>query len=115
MSGTQLGRDLSREFALVMKEVTGQGPERCRAYFNREVVTVIFEGTLTEAERSTAATQADLAKATRHSLQMQVAKRGIPILERITGATVISTLDDHAMDPDVGIFVFQLDREIEAR
>lgn len=113
MSGTQLGRDLCREFSSVMKDVTGQGPERCRAYFNREIVTVFVEGSLTEAERSTGQSQIDLAKATRRNLQMQVAQRATPVLEETTGAKVVAILDDHAIVPDVGVYVFQLDREIE--
>jgi uncharacterized protein YbcI len=115
LSGTQLGRDLSREFSALMKEVTGQGPDRCRSYFNREVVTVFVEGSLTEAERRTAQDEIDLAKATRRNLQLQVAKRATPILERITGAEVKAILHDHAIDPDVGVYIFQLDREIQAR
>ncbi len=115
MSGTQLGRDLCREFSSVMKEVTGQGPDRCRAYFNREIVTVFVEGSLTEAERSTAQNELELAKATRRNLQMQVAKRGVPVLEKMTDAKVIAILDDHAIDPDVGVYVFRLDKEVVAR
>lgn len=115
MSGTQLGRDLSREFTKAMKKVTGQGPERCRAYFNREIVTVLVEGTLTEAEHSTAEREIELTRATRRNLQEIVIQEITPIVEEHLQAKVVTAMHDHAIVPDVGVYCFQLDREVQAR
>jgi uncharacterized protein YbcI len=94
-----------------LREYTGRGPTRARAYVNDDLVTVVLQDTLTKGERSLVRDgKAELVKSSRYAYQQTMRADLVTGVERLTGRTVVAFLSDNHFDPDVAVESFVLAR-----
>lgn len=92
-----------------LREYTGRGPTKARAYVNSELITVVLQDTLTRGERSLAHDgHADVVLRTRHAYQKTMQTVLVTGIEQLTGRRVIAFLSDNHIDPDVAVESFVL-------
>jgi uncharacterized protein YbcI len=93
----------------VLRQYTGCGPTRSRTYLNDELISVVLQGTLTQAERALIADgKSDLVLSNRRAFQSIMRADLIAGIEELTGRTVIAFLSDNSIDPDVKVKSFLL-------
>lgn len=99
----------------VLREHTGQGPARSRAYLGDDLISVVVKDTLTRAERTLVATgnQAIVDRA-RRALQSAMRSDLIDGVESLTGRSVIALFGENSIDPDIALAVFLLAPEAGA-
>ena len=92
-----------------LREYTGRGPTKARAYINENLVSVVLQDTMTKGERSLARDgNAQLVLSTRHAYQMTMRPDLVAGIEDLTGHRVIAFLSDNHIDPDLAIESFVL-------
>jgi uncharacterized protein YbcI len=93
----------------VLREHTGHGPSRARTVIDGDFVRVLLHDTLTSSERTlVAAGNPNAAFAMRTALQDTMAAKLVAGVEELTGRTVLVSLSDHAIDPDIALEAFLL-------
>ena len=101
--------DMSRAMVAVFKEYLGRGPTKARAEIGENSVLVIFEDTLTKAERSLAkGHRQDLVAEMRRMLQTTFRDQAAHVVEEFTGRRVVAFLSDHDVTLDIAVEVFIL-------
>jgi uncharacterized protein YbcI len=116
-ASTGIKERLARSFAEAMKSATGRSPIRTQVHIDElSVVTIIGEGTLTEPEATLASEgQREAARRARRKLQGIIRDRVRATVEEVTGRRVVAALSDHAIEPDLGAYVFVLKPAAEDR
>jgi len=105
----QLALAIATMTVQVLREHTGRGPTRSRAYLNDDLISVVLQGTLTRPERALVADgKSDLVLSNRRAFQGIMRTDLIAGIEKLTGRKVIAFLSDNSMDPDVKIKSFLL-------
>jgi uncharacterized protein YbcI len=95
-----------------MREYTGRGPTKARAYIHEDLITVVLQDTLTMGERSLVRDgEVDLVLASRKAFQRTMATQMVAAVERHSGRSVFAFLSDNHVDPDVAIESFVLTPE----
>jgi uncharacterized protein YbcI len=108
-SDGQLATAIASMVVQVLRQYTGRGPTRSRTYLNDELISVVLQGTLTQAERALVADgKSDLVMSNRRTFQSIMAADLIAGIEELTGRTVIAFLSDNSIDPDVKVKSFLL-------
>lgn len=105
----QLASEIADGLVQLWRERSGTGPRRARAHVTDAHVTVLFEGTLTPAERTLVARgRAGLVRAQREELRASLEEEARALVERVTGHAVVAVLGDALVDPDHATQVFVL-------
>ena len=108
-SDGQLATAIASMVVQVLRQYTGRGPTRSRTYLNDELISVVLQGTLTQAERALVADgKSDLVLSNRRAFQNIMRADLIAGIEELTGRTVIAFLGDNSIDPDVTVKSFLL-------
>ena len=108
-SDGQLATAIASMVVQVLRQYTGRGPTRSRTYLNDELISVVLQGTLTQAERALVADgKSDLVLSNRRAFQSIMRADLIAGIEELTGRTVIAFLSDNSIDPDVKVKSFLL-------
>lgn len=108
-SDGQLATAIASMVVQVLRQYTGRGPTRSRTYLNDELISVVLQGTLTQAERALIADgKSDLVLSNRRAFQSIMRADLIAGIEELTGRTVIAFLSDNSIDPDVKVKSFLL-------
>jgi uncharacterized protein YbcI len=108
-SDGQLATAIASMVVQVLRRYTGRGPTRSRTYLNDELISVVLQGTLTQAERALVADgKSDLVLSNRRAFQNIMRADLIAGIEELTGRTVIAFLSDNSIDPDVKVKSFLL-------
>jgi uncharacterized protein YbcI len=108
-SDGQLATAIASMVVQVLRQYTGRGPTRSRTYLNDELISVVLQGTLTQAERALVADgKSDLVLSNRRAFQNIMRADLIAGIEELTGRTVIAFLSDNSIDPDVKVKSFLL-------
>ena len=108
-SGGKLATAISSMVVQVLRQYTGRGPTRSRTYLNGELISVVLQGTLSQAERALVADgKSDLVLSNRRAFQSIMRADLIAGIEELTGRTVIAFLSDNSIDPDVKVKSFVL-------
>jgi uncharacterized protein YbcI len=111
--GGALNAAVARAIVRYNAHQLGRGPTRARAFYHDDIMVVVLEDQLTQAERSlVTGGHADAVKRTRRGLQEIMRPYLTSTVERLTGCTVRAFLSANHFDPDVGAEVFILDRPI---
>lgn len=101
---------ISDALVRVHRDFLGRGPERARTTVSEDSVMVVFEETLTHAERSLLEDgKDDEVLRLRHSLQRTMEGEYRSAVERITGRTVRAFMSANHVDPDLACEVFVLE------
>jgi len=108
-SDGQLATAIASMVVQVLRQYTGRGPTRSRTYLNDELISVVLQGTLTQAERALIADgKSELVLSNRRAFQGIMRADLIAGIEELTGRTVIAFLSDNSIDPDVKVKSFLL-------
>ena len=100
---------ISNHTVRVLRDYTGRGATKARAYLNDDVVTVVLQDTLTKGERSLVTDDLDqLVLTMRKAFQGAMRDDLINGIEEILGRKVEAFLSDNHVNPDVAIEVFLL-------
>jgi uncharacterized protein YbcI len=92
-----------------LREYTGRGPTKARAFINDNLVTVVLQDTMTKGEHSLVRDgKAELVLTMRHAYQETMRPRLVAGIEELTGRRVIAFLSDNHIDPDIAIESFVL-------
>ena len=109
-----LNREISRAMVALFKEATGRGPGRARTYIEDGLVVTVLHDTMTKAERTLKDENLeDHVRNLRRIFQGTFRDEAIAVVERLTGATVLAFLSDHAVDPDYAVEAFVLEPGLE--
>ncbi len=105
----QLATAIASMVVQALRQYTGRGPTKSRTYLNDELISVVLQGTLTQAERALIADgKSDLVLSHRRAFQSIMRADLIGGIEELTGRTVIAFLSDDSIDPDVKVKSFLL-------
>jgi uncharacterized protein YbcI len=108
-SAGSLNRELSRAMVALYKEYVGRGPTHARAYVHDDLVVIILQDTMIQAEKTLAGEgEEDLVRGVRRVFQGKFREDANSIIERLTGRKVLAFLSDHAIEEDVAAEVFVL-------
>jgi uncharacterized protein YbcI len=108
-SAGSLNRELSRAMVALYKDYVGRGPTHARAYVHDDLVVIILQDTMIQAEKTLAGEgEEDLVRGVRRVFQGKFREDANSIVERLTGRKVLAFLSDHAIEEDVAAEVFVL-------
>jgi uncharacterized protein YbcI len=106
-----LTRDIARAMVTLFKEYVGRGPTHARAYVLDDLVVVVLQDTMIQAEKTLADEgEEDLVRGVRRVFQGKFGDEANEIIERLTGRKVLAFLSDHNVDTDVAVEAFVLER-----
>ena len=115
MSDTQTRPDatptaaISNHVVRLMREFTGRGPTKSKAYIQDDLVVVIVEDNLTKAERGLVRDgEAELVLSTRRAFQRTMRADLVMGVEEILDRTVVAFLSANHIDPDLAVETFVL-------
>ncbi len=98
------------------QEFMGRGPDEVKAFIVRDLIVIRLKGVLTPAERQLAKTVegVEMVKGLRQNLIAQGRDKLMEQMHTITGAKATALFTD--IDTQIGerVFVFTLDRDLEA-
>ena len=97
------------------KRIAGRGPTKAQAFFHHNVVVVMMEASLTEAERRLAAQGRGGREAVlemRLRLEETMRNELVAAIEALTGCRVEAFMSSHHIDPDLAAELFVLDRPV---
>lgn len=101
---------ISTRSVRLMNEYTGRGPTKARTYINENLVSIVFQDTLTKGEQSLIADgEAELVLALRKGYQRTMKEELVAIVEDVVERRVIAFLSDNHVEPDVAVESFVLE------
>jgi uncharacterized protein YbcI len=113
-AGGELNAEIARSVVGIYRVACGRGPTKARAMFRGDVVVVLLEQVLTQAERSLIADgRSDAAMAMRHSLHEAMRPSLALAVAEVTGSPVRAVLSDTHDVPDVAVEVFLLEHPVD--
>jgi uncharacterized protein YbcI len=113
-AGENLSRDISRAMVALYKEYVGRGPTRSRTYIQDDLVVVVLEETMVQAEKTLAEeNEEELVRGVRRVLQGKFREDAKEIVERLVGKPVRAFVSDHDIQEDVAVEAFVLQAEGE--
>jgi uncharacterized protein YbcI len=108
-AGSSAAAAISNSVVRLMAEYTGRGPTKAKTVFNRDVITVVLQDTLTKGERRLAeAGKADVVLRTRQEFQRAMRDDLVGAIQLITEREVVAFMSDNHIDPDMAVEVFVL-------
>jgi uncharacterized protein YbcI len=111
--GGALNQRLASAIVRVVTDYVGRGPTRARAFYHHNVVVVILEDALTQAERSLAAAgKPGDVRNLRRQFQFTMQDEFVRVVEELTGCKVTAFMSDNNVDPDLAAEIFVLDRSV---
>jgi uncharacterized protein YbcI len=111
--GGELNASIARAVVGIYRGICGRGPTKARATYRGNVVVVVLEQVLTQAERSLAASGRGVeALALRRGLHAVMRDELALAVSERTRCTVRAVLGDAEFATDLAVEVFVLDREV---
>ncbi|MEA2377378.1 MAG: hypothetical protein QOD13_1285 [Thermoleophilaceae bacterium] len=115
--GRQVGGDLNAAVARAVvrfhREETGRGPNKARAFYRDDIIVVVLEDLMTQAERSLVARgEYEAVMNMRAAFQRSIRTDLVGVIEQMTGASVRAFMSSNNLDPDIAVEVFVLDQPI---
>jgi uncharacterized protein YbcI len=112
-TGAGLNQAIATAVVRAHKRHLGRGPTRAQAFFHHDVIIVLIENGVTEAERTLAARgRAEEVRSMRRQLLETTRGDVIQAVQDLTGRGVQAFLCDVHLDPDVAAEVILLDTPV---
>jgi uncharacterized protein YbcI len=93
----------------VLREHTGRGPTKLRTHLSDELISVVVQDALTQAEHTLIANgKSDVVLTARRAFNDTMRPDLIDGVEELTGRKVIAYFSDNAIDPDIALKSFLL-------
>ncbi|MBM7660172.1 uncharacterized protein YbcI [Bacillus mesophilus] len=111
----KLESEISEAFIKFQRELIGRGPQEARTYILEDMIITRFKGVLTIEEKHLVENDdgKKLVKQMRQVLREMYSEKYEEIVERFTGAKVLSSHSDISTKMGERIEVFIVDRNIE--
>lgn len=111
--GGELNASIARTVVLIYRRICGRGPTKAKAIYRGNIVVVVLEQVLTQAERSLVASgRCDEALALRRELHGAMRDELALAVGELTRSKVGAVMGDAQFDPDVAVEVFVLDQAV---
>jgi uncharacterized protein YbcI len=111
--GRNLDLAVANAVVRAQRVVAGRGPTRARAFFRDNVIVVLMDDALTEAERSLVAGGRDEAVLSFRSELRETMRRDLARdIEALTGRRVRAVMSSSHIGPDLAAVIFVLDRSL---
>ena len=111
--GGQLNAAIARTVVRYHAEQLGRGPTKARAFHRDNVIVVVLEDVMTQAEHSLVdGGRADAVLHTRRAFQDIMRAYLRSTVERMTGCKVRAFMSANTVDPDMAAELFVLDRPV---
>jgi uncharacterized protein YbcI len=111
--GGELNDAVARAVVSARRKHMGRGPTKAGAFHRGNLLTVMLYDVMTTAERLLATNgHADMVMTMRQGVQDVMRRDLVPVVERLTGCTVLASLGGSSVDPDVEFDMFVLDRSL---
>jgi uncharacterized protein YbcI len=112
-SSGRLNKEIANAVVRWHKRFLGRGPTRAQAFFRHNVVVVVMEASLTEAERRLAREGAGAAVLEMRNRYEETMRNDlVQAVEALTGARVDAFMSSHHIEPDLAVNLFVLDRPV---
>jgi uncharacterized protein YbcI len=112
----RLNQDIANAVVRGHKRFLGRGPTKAHAFYRDNIVVVVMENNLTDAERRLAAAgDVDAVLAMRLRYQQTMRPDLVGAIERLTGLRVEAFLSGNHIGPDLAAELFVLDGPIADR
>jgi uncharacterized protein YbcI len=114
-SSGRLNKEIANAVVRWHKRFLGRGPTRAQAFFRHNIVVVVMEASLTEAERRLAREGANGRAAVleiRNRYEETMRSDLVQAVEALTGSRVEAFMSSHHIDPDLAANLFVLDRPV---
>src|SRR3954452_2706715 len=111
--GGELNAGIARAVVGIYRRICGRGPTKARATYRGNVVVVVLEHVMTQAERSLVARgRCDEAMALRRELHGAMRDELALAVSELTRCRVRAVMGDAQFDPDMAVEVFVLDQAV---
>jgi uncharacterized protein YbcI len=110
-----LNKEIANAVVRRHKRFYGRGPTKAQAFFRHNIVVVVMEASLTEAERTLAAADGssrDAVLEMRSRSERAMGHELVAIVEALTGCRVEAFMTSHHIEPDLAANLFVLDRPV---
>ena len=109
----RLNQELARAIVRLHKRFLGRGPTKAQAFYRGNVVVVVMEDALTEAERRLAARgEREAVLSMRRRYQDAMREDLVDAVEVLTGCRVEAFMSSSHIVPDLAAEIFVLDRPV---
>ena len=109
LTGGALAAAISTAVVRIMSEHTGRGPTKARTSIADDLIVVVLQGTLTQAERSLeAAGESESVLKTRALHQQTMRSDLVAAVERLSDRTVLACMSANHLEPDIAAEIFVL-------
>jgi uncharacterized protein YbcI len=111
----RLNQEIANAVVRGHKRYLGRGPTKAQAFFRHNIVVVVMEASLSEAERSLARQGSrEAVLEMRHRFEETMRPELVQAVEALTGCRVEAFMTSHHIDPDMAAELFVLDRPVPA-
>jgi uncharacterized protein YbcI len=111
--GGDLNATVTRAVVRFLRQETGRGPTKARAFYRGDIIVVVLEDLMTRAERRLVDHgERDAVMKMRAAFQNSMRASLATVVEGLTGAKVRALMSSNNLDPDIAIQVFVMDRPI---
>jgi uncharacterized protein YbcI len=113
LTGGDLNAAVARAVVRFHREETGRGPNKARAFYRDDVIIVVLEDLMTQAERTLVERgEQDAVKRMRAAFQRTMRVELVVLIEELTGLGVRAFMSSNHLEPDMAIQAFVLDEPI---
>jgi uncharacterized protein YbcI len=103
-AGTSPSLAISNLTVRLLSQYTGRGPTKARTHLNDDLVTIVLQDTLTQAERTLVDKgRSELVLATRRTFQEVMGDELIAGVEEILGRKVLAFCSANHVNPDIAV------------
>jgi uncharacterized protein YbcI len=108
-----LNAAVARAVVRFHREETGRGPNKARAFYRDDIIVVVLEDLMTQAERSLVARgERDPVIKMRAAFQNSIRADLVGVIEELTGVKVRAFMSANHLEPDIAIEAFVLEQPI---
>src|SRR5688572_22409154 len=105
-------QSIARGIVALVKQYSGRGPTKARAYVEEHLVTVLLYETLTTLERTLSDSgNGEVASNVRETFDRAICAEAIALIESETNREVEAFMTGHAIDSDHSVLCFVLTSE----
>jgi uncharacterized protein YbcI len=113
LTGGELNAAIARAVVRYHSQLLGRGPTKAHAFYRDNIVVVVLEDVMNQAEQTLAAAgQEEAVLQTKMAAQVAMRPYLRSMIERLTGCKMLAFMSSNSLDPDVASEVFLLDRPV---
>jgi uncharacterized protein YbcI len=113
LTGGELNAAIARAVVRYHSHLLGRGPTKARAFYSGNIVVIVLEEVMNQAERTLAASgQEDAVLHSKEAAQVAMRPYLRSMIDRLTGCKMLAFMSGNNVNPDVAAELFVLDRPV---